>query len=585
MMKFRNFNIFPKVPTFNVHKLSRVLKQFRTNIAWGLDIGGHALKAVKIVQTPTEIFIDDIEIIEYPEISVDVDSIKSKYIRDAIQVFLAKHRIARTDNVLVSIPGYLALSRFTTIPPVDEKQLRDIVSYEIKQQIPFDAKEIVWDYCQLPKRSGATEGLEIGLFASKKISLDNILTDVAPLKFRLTALQVSPLAIYNFILFDQQVDGATIIINIETENTDLVIVDGMHFWIRSIPLFKVDADFVKEVNRSIEYYISLSKETLHFKTILLMGRSFKNSHDVKFIAENFGYEVKLLKTLNNLKLSNKISPAYFSEYSLDLPIAIGLAIQGIGLGLVKTNLLPQELNRMVMMSRKKPYAIATLSCLALLFAIQYGGTQMQIKYLSGDSNYHQKVLQNVKELEKKYKNTESIAQASKSTLNLVASIDSSRYFWIEVLDRLLSSIPDNVSVASIQSSWVEAGTLKLEVSGKQTPQGFFQAQKTGVPAKPTFSKKVLLMGIKGESKEPSIRFIEEHILKPIQNLTIVDQKVPAFKNVEIVPGSCREVDSKNDKDRYISFEIRWIVKSQDEVQSEIKSLSLMQGTPTSSVKS
>ena len=91
------------------------------------------------------------------------------------------------------------------------------------------------------------------------------------------------------------------------------------------------------------------------------------------------------------------------------------------------------------------------------------------------------------------------------------------------------------------------------------------------------------MGIKGESSEPRMGFIEENVLKPIQKLTLFDQRVPAFKNVEIVPGSCRQVDRKNGGEGCISFEIRWIVKSQDEIQSETQSL--IPGTLTPSVKS
>jgi hypothetical protein len=92
------------------------------------------------------------------------------------------------------------------------------------------------------------------------------------------------------------------------------------------------------------------------------------------------------------------------------------------------------------------------------------------------------------------------------------------------------------------------------------------------------------MGIKGESKEPSISFIEKFVIKPIQNLTFLDQKVIAFKNVEIVPGSCRQVKHGSEQEDYISFEIRWIVKSQDEIQTEIELLSLASGTSTSPEK-
>ena len=584
MIKLRQLRIASKIRGFDTQKLSQALKQYRAKTAWGLDIGGQALKAVKITQTSGGLLIEDMDILEYPALKPDVNFLQSTYIKEAIQAFLAKHHITKTDNVLVSIPGQFVLSRFTTIPPVDKKQLKDIVTYEAKQQIPFDLKDIVWDYQQLSEQVPATEGIEIGLFASKRGTLDHILSNIASLKPRLTALQVSPLAISNFIFFDRQVDGPAIIINIETENTDIVILDGLHLWLRSITLPTVDADLVKEIQRSMEYYKSLTKEEVNFKNILLMGNRFKDTSNVKFIADNFTYAVKVLKTLNNLKLSDKINPDFLNENLANLSVALGLAVQGLGLGRININLLPPEQIKAAEISRKKPYAIATIGCLAVLLVTQYCGLHIQINHLRDSNNYHQNVLQNIKELEKKYKSAETLAQTNKSALDLVSSIDSSRFLWMEALDKLLSFIPNNVAITSINSSWINADTLQTKSTEKQTSKSnFFQAKKTGEPTKLSSSKKLLLMGIKGESREPSMGFIEENILKPIQTLTLFDQKVPAFKNVEIVPGSCRQVDRKNGGEGCISFEIRWIVKSQDEIQSETQSL--IPGTLTPSVKS
>jgi len=584
MIKLRQLRIAPKIRGFDTQKLSRALKQYRAKTAWGLDIGGHALKAVKITQASGGLLIEDADIIEYPAFKPDVNFLQSQHIKEALQNFLAKHHIAKTDNVLVSIPGQFVLSRFTTVPPVDKKQLKDIVSYEAKQQIPFDLKDIVWDYQQLSERVPEMETMEIGLFASKRTTLDHILTNIASLEPRLTALQVSPLAISNLIFFDRQVDGPAIIINIETENTDIILVDGLHLWLRSITLPIVDADLVKEIQRSMEYYRSLTKEEVHFKTILLMGNRFKDTSNVKFIADNFTYAVKVLKTLNNLKLSDKINPDFLNENLVNMGIALGLALQGVGAGRININLLPPEQIKAAEISRKKPYAIATLGCLVLLLVTQYCGLHIQINHLRDSNNYHQNVLQNIKELEKKYKSAETLAQTNKSALDLVSSIDSSRFFWMEALDKLLYLIPKNVAIASINSSWISADTIQAKDMEKQTTKSNFpQAKKTSEPAKPGSSKKLLLMGINGESKEPRMGFIEENVLKPIQEVVLFDQKVPAFKNVEIVPGSCRQVERKNGWEGCISFEIRWIVKSQDEIQSETQSLIL--GTSTPAVKS
>lgn len=584
-MKFHHLHIPTEIRNFGIRKLSDALTRHRTKTAWGLDIGGRALKAVKIKQTPDRLLVEDMDIIEYSAIPSDGNFLQSPAIQEAIQTFLTKHHIAKTDNVILSIPGQFVLSRFTTIPPVDKKRLRNIVSYEAKQQIPFDLKDIVWDYQQFTEQVPGAESVEIGLFASKRATLDHLLTNISPLRSRLTAIQASPLAISNFISFDQQIDGLAIIINSETENTDLIIVDSLYFWLRSIPISTVDTDLVKEIQRSMEYYKSLTKETVHFKTLFLMGNKFKDPLNVKCITDNFTYEVKVFKALNNFGLSSNISPAYFSENVLHLGAAFGLALQGVGSGRIKINLLPQELIKSAEISKKKPYAIATLGCLALSLLIQYAELHIQISHLRNSSSRYQKVLQDNKEFERKYKNAETLAQAKKSELDLISSIDSSRFTWMEILDKLLSLIPDNASITSIQSSWIDADTMKTDGTTKQMPSGSSQAKKPATPAKPGASKKLLLMGIKGESKEPSMRFIEEHILKPIQNITLFGHRIPAFKNAEIVPGSSRQVNHKEGGDSYISFEIRWIVKSKEEIQWEENSVSFINGTSTPFKKS
>ena len=222
-----------------------------------------------------------------------------------------------------------------------------------------------------------------------------------------------------------------------------------------------------------------------------MGSKFKDLDNVKFITDNFAYEVKVLKTLNNLKLSNNINPAYFNENISHLGVALGLALQGVGLGRIKTNLLPPELIKAAEISKKKPYTIAALGCLGLSLIIQYGGLHTRITHLQNSDNLHQKVLQNIKDLEKEYKNAETLAQTNKSALDLISSIDSSRFIWMETLDKLLSLIPENVSIASIQSSWIDEDSIG---TGKQTSPGFSQPKKTTTPAKPGASKKLLLYG-------------------------------------------------------------------------------------------
>ncbi|HQU32028.1 MAG: pilus assembly protein PilM [Planctomycetia bacterium] len=581
-MKLERLLIKSKFQSLNSQKLSQVFKNSRKKSAWGIDINECFLRVAKITQVSQELLIDDLGIIEIPQVQSESNDSQSADVKKAIQAFLSKHNILKEDKVVMSISGQSVLPRFINIPPVEKKQLKGIVNYEAKQQIPFDLKDIVWDYQQLTEKVADTNSIEVGLFASKRATLDQLLANISPLETRLTAIQAVPLAIYNLISFDQQINGLTIIINSETESTDLIIVDGLYFWLRSIPTSKVDADLVKEIQRSMEYYKSLMREASNFQTILLTGNKFNEPNNVKFITDNFTYEVKIFKTLNNVKLSSNVNATDFNENILHFTPALGLALQGIGLGRIKINLLPPERIKTAEISKKKPYAIASLGCLALSLLIQYSGLYTRNTYLQNSETLYQKVLQNIKELEGKYKNAETHTQTNKSALDLISSVDPSRFIWLEGLDKLVSLIPNNVSLSNIQSSWIDEGAIN---SSKKVSAEAVQPKKTVASTKPGPLKKLLLMGIKGESQEPSMRFIEEHIIKPVQSLTLFDQKVAAFKNVEIVPGSSRQVERKNGQGNHISFEIRWIVKSIDEIHDEENSVISLNGTSTPPNKS
>ena len=66
MIKLRQLRIAPKMRGINIQKLSKALKQYSAKTVWGLDIGGHALRAVKITQASGGLLIEDADIIEYP---------------------------------------------------------------------------------------------------------------------------------------------------------------------------------------------------------------------------------------------------------------------------------------------------------------------------------------------------------------------------------------------------------------------------------------------------------------------------------------------------------------------------------------
>ncbi len=115
----------------------------------------------------------------------------------------------RGDRVAISVSGQSGLARFIKLPPVESKKIPDIVKYEARQQIPFALEDVVWDYQQMAggsEEDGFALETEVGLFAMKRDQVFRALKPFEEAGIEVDIVQLTPLAIYNYTVFDQMQD-------------------------------------------------------------------------------------------------------------------------------------------------------------------------------------------------------------------------------------------------------------------------------------------------------------------------------------------------------------------------------------------
>src|SRR5712691_5709309 len=171
---------------------------------WGIDLGQFGLKAIRLVEKDGEVTATAFDFVEHPKILSQPDADPDQLTREALEKFLSRNQI-KGDIVAISVPGQSGLARFVKLPPVEEKKIGDIVRFEAKQQIPFNLEEVVWDYQKLG--SGAvTDGFaldtEIGLFAIKRDAVSRYLQHFKDVAVDVHLVQMSPLALCNYVAFD-----------------------------------------------------------------------------------------------------------------------------------------------------------------------------------------------------------------------------------------------------------------------------------------------------------------------------------------------------------------------------------------------
>src|ERR1700733_301297 len=388
---------------------------------WALDVGQAALKALKLVpgETPDMVTAEAFDYIEYPKILSQPDADPDQLVREALETFLERNEL-KGCKVAIAVPGQAGLVKFIKLPPVEKKRIPDIVKFEARQQIPFALEEVVWAYQQI---GGDEEGeeedftmAEVGLFAMKRDQINRAILPLTVAGIEVDIVQMSPIALYNFISFDQ-IKGSgskdsVVLLDIGADNTDLIITDGSRIWQRNVPIggnhftrelakellltfakaehLKRNAtkgpdpraiftamrgvfnDFASEINRSIGFYSSINR-TAKIRKVIGLGNGFKLPGLQKFLQQNLNQEVDKMENFEKLVGDEVKGAPQFQDNLASFGVAYGLGIQGLNRGGLGTNLLPPEIERIRLIRSKKPWALAASALIMLgltfLFAL------------------------------------------------------------------------------------------------------------------------------------------------------------------------------------------------------------------------
>ena len=202
---------------------------------WGIDVSKYSVKAAKLERKGDAVELTGLDVIQYTSAGTGEDGALDDQIKDALADLKANNKIGG-DKVVLSLPGHSTFNRLVKLPPVDDSKIPEIVKYEAQSQIPFNIDEVIWDYQLIDRVYGPGEEKEVILFAIKRDIVEQFLDNIKEVGLNVDAVQFGPVALYNFLCRDQGVGDSAVALDMGSDNTDLVIVDGTKFWIRNLPI-------------------------------------------------------------------------------------------------------------------------------------------------------------------------------------------------------------------------------------------------------------------------------------------------------------------------------------------------------------
>jgi Type IV pilus assembly protein PilM len=229
---------------------------------------------------------------------------------------------------------------------------------------------------------------------------------------------MAPMALYNYLLHDRPElvtsdAQATVVLNIGAENTDLVVCTKSAVWQRCIliggnaftkaiadtfrlnfekaeklkrtaPVSKyarqifqamrpVFTDLASEIQRSLGFYGSSNPNTKIVR-IVALGGGTKLRGLLKYLQQTLQIPVEKPDTFKRLGMGPGVSPAKFIENVGDFGIVYGLALQGLGLARVESNLLPRTVARSMAWASKSKYFVTAACMLLAVSLLAFGRT-------------------------------------------------------------------------------------------------------------------------------------------------------------------------------------------------------------------
>lgn len=161
----------------------------------GVDIGTHSIRVAQLVRGARQIEVRNL--VEKPlEVEAGLkEAQRQTAVVNQLKALLKENKI-KSRSAVFSIPGQTVFIRQIKLPATAPEQLRRIIEFEAREQIPFPLEKTVLEY-QVFDSDDPREVIVL-LVAVKREFIDNFLKQVNKTGLKTLAVSVSSIALHNF---------------------------------------------------------------------------------------------------------------------------------------------------------------------------------------------------------------------------------------------------------------------------------------------------------------------------------------------------------------------------------------------------
>ena len=303
-------------------------------------------------------------------------------------------------------------------PPVEGSKVSQIIMYEAQQNVPFPLEEVQWDYQLLG--TAETGELDVLLMALRTDVVEGYADLSRKHGMKLQIIDGSAAALRNAYMHNYgEPEDCVLVLDIGAKTTNALFIEGSMFYTRSInigsanitqeyaseaQLDEVSAERYKcaygyvhlggafedpqdphqgivskvarnvltrlhqQVTQTIQFYRSQQGGTLPSK-IYLAGSGSQLAYTANFFQQKLNLDVEYFNPFRNIELAEGVNREELATVAHSMGEVVGLGLRNVTVGMTEFNLLPTREKVSREIDRRTPYLVATVFCLALIYAV------------------------------------------------------------------------------------------------------------------------------------------------------------------------------------------------------------------------
>jgi type IV pilus assembly protein PilM len=242
----------------------------------------------------------------------------------------------------------------------------------------------------------------------------------------------------------------------------------------------VFTELVAEVQRSLGFY-SNSNPNVKLSRVIAVGGGTKMRGLLKYLQQSLQIPVEKPDSFKQLTLGPDVSAAKFHENVSDFGVVYGLALQGLGLGRIVSNLLPRNIARSMVWAEKSKYFTAAAATLLVVSLLSLARTNLDRISYNGSENVRlrreiQNVIDSANEAERKLQAQKDRASSSAAIIEKELAPFKYRGVIPQLNQTIISALPNeknNPEQKELYRAFADGDVKKVrEIPRKERKQIF-----------------------------------------------------------------------------------------------------------------